>query len=25
LHLRGPDTPAIEYRRRLRELGVDWN
>jgi len=25
LHLRGPDTPAIEYRRRLRELGVDWS
>jgi len=25
LHLRGPDTPAIEYRRRLRELGIDWN
>ena len=25
LHLRGPDTPGIEYRRRLRELGVDWS
>jgi phenylpropionate dioxygenase-like ring-hydroxylating dioxygenase large terminal subunit len=25
LHLRGPDTPAIEYRRRLLELGVDWS
>jgi vanillate O-demethylase monooxygenase subunit len=25
LHLRGPDTPAIEYRRQLRELGVRWN
>jgi phenylpropionate dioxygenase-like ring-hydroxylating dioxygenase large terminal subunit len=25
LHLRGPDAPAIEYRRQLRELGVDWN
>jgi phenylpropionate dioxygenase-like ring-hydroxylating dioxygenase large terminal subunit len=25
LHLRGPDTPAVEYRRRLRELGVDWS
>jgi hypothetical protein len=25
LHLRGPDTAAIEYRRRLRELGVDWS
>lgn len=24
LHLRGPDTPAVEYRRRLRELGVEW-
>ncbi len=24
LHLRGPDSPAIEYRRRLRTLGVDW-
>lgn len=24
LHLRGPDSPAIEYRRRLRALGVDW-
>jgi phenylpropionate dioxygenase-like ring-hydroxylating dioxygenase large terminal subunit len=24
LHLRGPDTPAIEYRRRLRDLGVEW-
>ena len=24
LHLRGPDACAIEYRRRLRELGVDW-
>jgi phenylpropionate dioxygenase-like ring-hydroxylating dioxygenase large terminal subunit len=24
LHLRGPDTPAIEYRRRLREMGVGW-
>jgi vanillate O-demethylase monooxygenase subunit len=25
LHVRGPDAPAIERRRRLRELGVDWN
>jgi phenylpropionate dioxygenase-like ring-hydroxylating dioxygenase large terminal subunit len=24
LHLRGPDTPAIEYRRRLRQMGVSW-
>lgn len=24
LHLRGPDTPAIEYRRSLRALGVEW-
>jgi phenylpropionate dioxygenase-like ring-hydroxylating dioxygenase large terminal subunit len=24
LHVRGPDTPAIEYRRRLRDLGVHW-
>jgi len=24
LHLRGPDTPALEYRRRLRQLGVEW-
>ena len=24
LHVRGPDAPAIEYRRRLRELGVGW-
>ena len=24
LHLRGPDTPAVEYRRRLRDLGVEW-
>jgi len=24
LHLRGPDTPAVEYRRRLRQLGVEW-
>ncbi len=24
LHLRGPDAAAIEYRRRLRELGVGW-
>jgi len=25
LHLRGPDTPAIEYRRRLKQLGVEWS
>ncbi len=25
LHLRGPDTPAVEYRRRLRQLGIDWH
>jgi phenylpropionate dioxygenase-like ring-hydroxylating dioxygenase large terminal subunit len=25
LHLRGPDTPAVEYRRRLREVGIDWS
>jgi phenylpropionate dioxygenase-like ring-hydroxylating dioxygenase large terminal subunit len=24
LHLRGPDTVAVEYRRRLRQLGVEW-
>jgi phenylpropionate dioxygenase-like ring-hydroxylating dioxygenase large terminal subunit len=24
LHLKGPDTPAIEYRRRLRQLGIAW-
>jgi phenylpropionate dioxygenase-like ring-hydroxylating dioxygenase large terminal subunit len=24
LHVRGPDTPAVEYRRRLRDLGVEW-
>jgi len=24
LHLRGPDTPAVEYRRRLKQLGVEW-
>jgi len=24
LHLRGPDTPAVEYRRRLKLLGVEW-
>lgn len=24
LHLRGPDTAAVEYRRRLRHLGVEW-
>jgi phenylpropionate dioxygenase-like ring-hydroxylating dioxygenase large terminal subunit len=24
LHLRGPDTPAVEYRRRLHALGVEW-
>ena len=24
LHLRGPDTPALEYRRRLKQLGVEW-
>lgn len=24
LHLRGPDTPAIEYRKQLRALGVTW-
>ena len=25
LHLKGPDAPAIEYRRRLHELGIDWS
>jgi phenylpropionate dioxygenase-like ring-hydroxylating dioxygenase large terminal subunit len=25
LHLRGPDTAAVEYRRRLRQLGVEWH
>jgi len=24
LHLRGPDTAGLEYRRALRELGVRW-
>jgi len=24
LHLRGPDTPAVEYRRRLRQMGIEW-
>lgn len=24
LHLRGPDSVAVEYRKRLRDLGVDW-
>jgi vanillate O-demethylase monooxygenase subunit len=24
LHVRGADTPAVEYRRRLREMGVGW-
>ena len=24
LHLRGPDTPAVEYRRRLARMGVSW-
>jgi phenylpropionate dioxygenase-like ring-hydroxylating dioxygenase large terminal subunit len=24
LHLRGPDTPAIEYRRRLSAMGISW-
>jgi len=24
LHLRGPDAAAVEYRRRLRDLGVVW-
>jgi vanillate O-demethylase monooxygenase subunit len=24
LHLRGPDSVAVEYRRRLRQMGVDW-
>jgi phenylpropionate dioxygenase-like ring-hydroxylating dioxygenase large terminal subunit len=24
LHLRGPDTAGLEYRRALRELGVKW-
>jgi len=24
LHLRGPDTPAVEYRRRLKQLGIEW-
>ena len=25
LHLRGPDTPAVEYRKRLRELNIEWS
>lgn len=25
LHLRGPDAPAVEYRRRLRDLGIEWS
>jgi len=25
LHLRGPDSPAIEYRRLLRQMGVAWS
>ena len=25
LHVRGPDSPALEYRRHLRKLGVEWN
>jgi hypothetical protein len=24
LHLKGPDGPAVEYRRRLRQLGISW-
>jgi len=24
LHLRGPDTPAVEYRRRLKQMGIQW-
>jgi phenylpropionate dioxygenase-like ring-hydroxylating dioxygenase large terminal subunit len=24
LHLRGPDTPSLEYRRRLRDLRITW-
>jgi phenylpropionate dioxygenase-like ring-hydroxylating dioxygenase large terminal subunit len=24
LHLRGPDAGAVEYRKQLRRLGVDW-
>ena len=24
LHLRGPDTPALEYRRRLKQMGIEW-
>jgi phenylpropionate dioxygenase-like ring-hydroxylating dioxygenase large terminal subunit len=24
LHLRGPDTPAVEYRRRLKQMGIEW-
>ena len=24
LHLRGPDTAALAYRRGLCDLGVDW-
>jgi len=24
LHLRGPDTPAVEYRKQLSQLGVSW-
>jgi vanillate O-demethylase monooxygenase subunit len=24
LHLRGPDRASLEYRRRLRQLGITW-
>jgi phenylpropionate dioxygenase-like ring-hydroxylating dioxygenase large terminal subunit len=24
LHLRGPDTAAVEYRRRLKQMGIEW-
>jgi phenylpropionate dioxygenase-like ring-hydroxylating dioxygenase large terminal subunit len=24
LHLRGPDTPSVEYRKRLRAMGISW-
>jgi len=25
LHLRGPDAPAVEYRKQLRRLGLEWS
>jgi vanillate O-demethylase monooxygenase subunit len=24
LHLRGPDRASLEYRRRLRQIGITW-